>query len=158
MQDFSVASVVPRSLLGPIDGGTVVELLSKTTWRNSRVSFCVFGTVFMPVTWINATTISCQSPPVTLPATVAFRMSSDGQNAVPLGPNGTDLNFTYYFPPSAVSTVPSVGATMGGTLVQIIGSHFYNSTDLACKFGDSIVPVVTFISSNQIVCRTPPGQ
>jgi hypothetical protein len=41
--------------------------------------------------------------------------------------------------------------------VEIEGANFINSGRLTCRFGDIDVPAIRFISSEVILCRTPPG-
>ena len=50
---------------------------------------------------------------------------------------------------------PSHGGTAGGTVVEVSGRFFLNSTSLRCRFDASVV-LATFRSRNLIACQSPP--
>jgi hypothetical protein len=57
-------------------------------------------------------------------------------------------------PHAVLSLNPSFGTIGGGTEVFIEGTNFIKSDELACKFGDTLVPGI-FVSSSGIVCKSP---
>jgi hypothetical protein len=50
---------------------------------------------------------------------------------------------------------PRMGSETGGTAIQISGSNFYASSNIACKFGTISVQPATFINSTRIECISP---
>ena len=52
--------------------------------------------------------------------------------------------------------VPKAGALQGGTLLQIRGRGFENTTSLGCRFG-SLLTSAAFINSDEVHCSTPPS-
>jgi len=51
---------------------------------------------------------------------------------------------------------PSNGIPAGGTIITVIGTGFYNNSNLSCQFGSTVV-LAKFISSTSISCVAPIG-
>ena len=58
-------------------------------------------------------------------------------------------------PPQITSVLPNHGSSVGGDWIRVYGMDFLNTEDLSCKFGESLVRHVHFISVSEIRCRTP---
>ncbi len=83
------------------------------------------------------------------PASVAVT-NPDGQTALYKG------TFTYIVPPPVpLSTSPSGGTTLGGTLLTLTGKNF--QTGAVVQVGGGSCTGLTVVDSTQITCTTPPG-
>lgn len=58
--------------------------------------------------------------------------------------------------PVVTSIDPTEGNIYGGVKVTLFGNHFWNSSDLYCKFGENEVQA-TFLDEYSISCVLPPG-
>eukprot|EP00750_Incisomonas_marina_P013799 INCI17542.1.p1 GENE.INCI17542.1~~INCI17542.1.p1 ORF type:complete len:3776 (-),score=497.18 INCI17542.1:2420-13582(-) len=93
------------------------------------------------------------------------RENSVGFYPVEVSSNGQDFStsgvlFRYHGEVGVLSLQPSHGTLYGMTEVLVTGYGFDNSSLLYCRFGtghESVVPVVEFLSSTQIVCIAPPS-
>ena len=151
--DLGIDSVSP--LLGPITGGTVVVVTTTIPLPETGLLRCVFGYVSAVGEAIGPYSFSCKSPALSAPGTVVLSISLDGQPASSLA--GQSYLYKFYRPPSIGLAIPAFGTSIGGTKVLIEGAYFLNTTQLSCKFGDKIVPVSLYVSSEQIVCISPGG-
>ena len=52
---------------------------------------------------------------------------------------------------------PTRGPSSGGTIVTITGSNFRSNRELSCRFDGRVVSA-TFVSTEAIRCRAPPGR
>ncbi|CAM9173340.1 unnamed protein product, partial [Choristocarpus tenellus] len=71
----------------------------------------------------------------------------------------TDNRFPFfYFTDQELSHIMPVSgpAEAAGTSITLYGSGFVNSTSLACRFGEAPPVPGQYISSEEIVCETPP--
>jgi hypothetical protein len=68
----------------------------------------------------------------------------------------TDDNeiFYYYRAALLIDLLPREGPLTGGNTVTAIGSNFYDTGNLTCKFGTVIVNA-TFKSSTELLCPAP---
>jgi hypothetical protein len=85
------------------------------------------------------------------PLLVSFNVSN---NNVDFSATGAQF---YYEAPNGVSALfPSRGDTHGGTVVRVNGSHFRDTAQLACRFGDysELVPA-TFVGPGAVDCVSP---
>ncbi|KAF4668451.1 hypothetical protein FOL47_003034 [Perkinsus chesapeaki] len=159
---FSVTYASPLS--GPRTGGTRMSIYSDEPFLNTGLLRCAFGKQLVPAQWVSPFRIDCSSPSVNSPGAVKFGLSSDNQTITPLtvvDPTSklpVELQFTYYIGATVASVSPSFGGTDGGTVVLLQGSHFADYSDLSCRFGTTVVPVLRFISSSAILCKSPAHQ
>jgi hypothetical protein len=152
--EIRLASVSP--LMGPVVGLTDVVVTTLDPVYNTGVLRCVFGGTIAVGEWTNSHQFVCKSPPVSSPGIGSFFVSIDAQTPLISTPTNT-LTFEYYRPPSVAVALPDFGTSIGGTVVLIEGSYFRNSSDLVCRFGEISVPVLRYISSQQVVCVSPGG-
>lgn len=146
--DITVASARPLS--GPESGGTVVTLTG-TGFSDIGWLVCEFGSPGTQVaaTGISATTIYCTSPPH-MPGVTSLRLSVNGQQFVETG-----VAFEYLVESAVRYVQPSLGSTRGGTMVDVVGTAFVNSTALSCRLADRSVRA-TFVNKERLRCVTPP--
>ena len=55
---------------------------------------------------------------------------------------------------NVVATFPKSGPVLGGPIIKLLGSGFYQESSLKCAFGINKVSAI-FISSTEILCRLP---
>lgn len=146
-----LAVVSARPLAGPESGGTVVTFSGKG-FVNMRALVCEFGPagLLAPARWIDSTMVSCASPPH-VPGNVSLRLSMNGQQFVETG-----LVFEYLIESAVRSMEPSSGPSQGGTIVEVYGTAFVNSTSLSCRLASRRFPAI-FVSSGRLRCTTPPS-
>ena len=148
-EDIVAESAWP--LAGPESGDTVVTIAG-TGFADTREILCEFGLVgtLVPGTWIDSSTLSCISPPH-MPGVVPLRLSMNRQQFVETG-----LSFVYLVHSTVRTITPSSGPRHGGTLIEVAGTAFVNSTALSCRLGSRNLPGV-FIDSEHVRCTTPPS-
>ncbi len=146
--DISVESAWP--LVGPESGGTVVTVKG-AGFTDTRTILCEFGSLGALVLgkWMDSSTLSCVSP-THMPGTTALRLSMNGQQFVE-----TALSFEYLIESTVRAISPSSGPLHGGTIVEVEGTGFANSTALSCHLAGRRLPAV-FVDSGRIRCTTPP--
>lgn len=146
-----VAAVSAWPLAGPESGATVVTFKGKG-FVDMRALVCEFGSagLLVPAKWIHSTMVSCPSPPH-VPGNVSLRLSMNGQQFVETG-----LIFEYRIESAVRSVEPSSGPSQGGTVVEISGTAFVNSTALSCRLAGRRFPA-TFVNSGRLRCTTPPS-
>ena len=148
-QDVVAESAWP--LAGPESGDTVVTITG-AGFTDTREILCEFGPVgtLVPGTWVDSSTISCISPRH-MPGVVPLRLSMNRQQFVETG-----LSFEYLVQSTVRTISPSSGPRHGGTLVDVAGTAFVNSTALSCRLGSRSLPAV-FVDSEHLRCTTPPS-
>lgn len=145
--DIRVENVWPVS--GPESGGTAV-IVTGTGFEDAREILCEFGSLGALVKgkWMSSSTVSCLSPPH-MPGVTALRLSTNGQQFVETG-----LSFEYLMESTVRAIAPSSGALQGGTLVEVTGTGFVNSTALSCRLASRRLPA-TFVDNGRLHCTTP---
>ena len=63
-------------------------------------------------------------------------------------------NFTYQTRAAVTTIFPEKGSVFGGTIVDIYGTGFVNSSSLTCKFGRLYI-AGKFVNSTYMRCRSP---
>lgn len=145
--DISVESAWP--LAGPESGGTVVTMTG-AGFADTRVILCEFGSpgTLVPGRWMDSGTVSCVSPPH-MPGVVTLRLSMNGQQFVETG-----QSFEYLVESTIRAITPSSGPWHGGTVVEVTGTGFVNSTGLSCLLANRRLPA-TFVDIGRLRCTTP---
>ena len=145
--DVFVNSISPSS--GAVPGRT--EILVHGTGFENRTSLnCWFGDMLSPsATFLNATAVSCISPPALSRQLSRVTVSNDGVNRAM-----SRAYYEYLDLASIASLSPSAGPISGGTVVLVYGYSFADSTSLRCFFGETFVKAL-WISSELIECVTP---
>lgn len=145
--DISIESAWP--LAGPESGGTVVAVTG-TGFADTHGILCEFGSpgTLVPGRWMDSGTVSCVSPPH-MPGVTALRLSMNGQQFVETG-----LYFEYLVESTVRAITPSSGPWHGGTVVEVTGTGFVNSTGLSCLLANRRLPA-TFVDIGRLRCTTP---
>lgn len=141
----SVGSISPSN--GYILGGTSVTITGSGFVNGATVQIGTAVCINPVVS--NSTTITCTTGAEAAGNYEVTVTNSDGQSNPSSG-----LLFSYRDAPVVSSISPEIGGVAGGTLIQITGSGFY-STD-TISIGASACNNITFISSTQMTCETPP--
>lgn len=138
---------------GPTSGQTEVIVDGYTPPLGEEDNIvCVFNTTSMPATMVSATRVQCMSPSQSVSGQVPFYVTTTLNCA---GTSNTST-FRYYDSPSISGVSPTRGSYKGGTLITIIGSAFFNSSEVSCKIGQS-VGTATYVNDTHIVCAVPAG-
>lgn len=133
------------------DGGGTVVLVGGENFLNTTSAACMFGAIAVPAKFISNQAVLCTAPPH-LPGAVLVSLTFNGADSSMSG-----ALFTYYPQANVVSVWPVLGsAANGGTIVTIHGDGFRNSAELVCKFGNIVGTEATWLSSTELLCRTPP--
>lgn len=138
-------------VVGSESGGTEVEITGKG-FEHTRDLTCEFGSIGTTTSarWIDSTTLSCTSPP-RMPGSVTLRVSMNDQQFV-----NTGFVFEYIIESTVRAVNPTSGPSQGGTLVEVEGTAFINSTNLFCRLAGRRMPAA-FVDSEHLRCITPPS-
>jgi hypothetical protein len=142
-----VTGVAPPT--GTTAGGTAVTVTGTELNAASEVTFG--GVPATNVTVVDATTITCDTPPG---AAGAVRV----EVTTPAGTGGLDAAFTYTAAipvPDPQSVTPNTGSTAGGTPVTIAGTGLSGAT--LVTFAGTAATGLTVVSDTELTCTTPPG-
>lgn len=150
-QDAFISALVPnagpsRALTNISVFGQKLALQSTCTWYAAESLSKATGEETQTV-WISHSHVLCASP------LDAFEVGPLFLTLAAPGVEITPLTFTILPAPSLNSMSPSVGPSMGGTLVTLRGA-FMREDALRCKFGTEHA-VARFINSSTLQCITP---
>ena len=139
---------------GSIEGGGVIQVVSSQTFADSESFVCTFGSgtsrAHVDGAKINLTTVECLVPAAEVPGKVCVEISN---NNVDFSNNCVQFEYT---PAATVSRLGQKhGPRTGGTEVTVEGSHFGESSDMRCRFGDKYTDDVRVVSSTTAVCVAP---
>lgn len=142
----SITSISPTS--GSTAGGTVVTINGANFQSGARV---FFGNVAATsVSFVSSSQLRATSPPHPAGSVPIQVTNPDGQS-------GQLNTFTYVEPrppaPQITGISPTSGPTSGGTDVTINGANFQSGTVVTF---DGAVAATNFVSSSQLIARTPP--
>ena len=143
-----VHSIAPPS--GPESGGTIITISGE---HFTETTSCRFGNTKMPAIFLSDSRITCATPP-----------SMDGANPlvdIAVTSNKidfflSDIDFEYRSSASVYAVYPASGSTSGSTRVTVTGSNFQEGPGLYCRFGSVAVSASEVLSSEQLVCVSPP--
>ena len=145
-EDILVTSVYP--LMGMMNTPVTVRGVN---FVPSSTFSCQFGVAIVSAKFINDSEVTCISPPYNLQKKVPVTVSVNGVEFAP-----SEATFEYILsPPQILSIRPSIGSTLGGTLLTIIGSGFFDSSELICSFGNHATVLGQFVSEKIVRCITP---
>ena len=138
-------------LIGPVDGGTTVNVDGRNIYSDTR---CRFGDVLVQLAAVHSTTrLSCVAP----------AQNATGLYAVELTSNERDFTsdghvFEYVAPISLEAVTPATGPSDGGSFVVVQGEGFSERAAslayLTCRFNATVVPAI-YVSSSEIACHAP---
>jgi hypothetical protein len=93
----------------------------------------------------------------------------DGDHNVSVSLDHASYNFTQrdyspplvalfsYPTPVVTRIIPTRGYSTGGITVTVIGTGFWDSPLIQCKFGPDIAPSATFFNTTMVICSSPPS-
>ncbi len=145
--------------LGLTSGGTVVFIVG-SGFRDSVDLSCRFGGISSPgVTFLGAESILAIAPPhpqrtVDIYCSNTGGSGEDNDNHISWSTILPSDTFQFVPDPSVLEVFPKHVLTWGGTPLWLVGTNFFNSTELACRIGGIVVQAF-FVSSEVISCLTP---
>jgi len=116
--------------------------------QNDQSQFCVFGSVSVRMIAMSSSVGRCLSPARHMGAVKFLLENKDTKDRT------LPTTFLYESQHQVHSLLPSLGKTMGNTLISVFGTNFRNSSVVGCRFGRLLVNA-TFIDSNMLLCRSP---
>ena len=151
LPDPVVTFVEPNQ--GPIFGDTFVRIRGANFVDASKVTFA--GKSAASVTFVSDTELTCRTP--------EYRFPDELVNVKVINPNSeSEPCECYTYKDCTFEVKPNQGASAGGTEVTIkileneTETEFVEGTTV--KFGNVEVTDVTFISSREILCKTPANE
>jgi hypothetical protein len=152
----SISFVDPNS--GPSAGGTPLTIRGANFVAGATV--LIGGTVTvtcLDTTFVNATTLTCTTPPGNFGQRSINVVNPDGQTGAALA-NAFAYNTPYT--PTVTSAAPNWGPISGNTLITVNGSNF--QTGAIAQIGTAAgnlanCMTTTVLSATQLTCLTPPG-
>lgn len=140
------SSVSPNA--GTLSGGTTITITGNSFFTNPIVY--IDGVVCNSINLVDATTITCQTPPGAAGAVDVVIENADGQTVTGVGA------YTYQAAPTVASISPSNGPATGTTNVTITGTGFV--TGAAVDIGGVACTSVTIsVPDTEITCTAQPS-
>lgn len=135
--------------VGPIVGGTRILISGGMALGSSvnHVGCAVCGKQTAGIL-LSSTLISCVTPAMDGNRQCSVVLHSHVDDEIRVLPK-----FEYYETHIILSVVPLLGPTQGGTVLEIVGSHF--QATMMCRFGHNVMAPF-FISTSYIRCTSPP--
>eukprot|EP00961_Rhodomonas_salina_P035767 481216-Rhodomonas_salina.1 len=138
-----IVSVQPS--IGPSTGGIRVRMVVVGLQSDQRLQ-CRFGTESVPASVDEGKDVTCVLPPNSV-GPVSVRVVS-GETV-----SASSAEFLYMEEALVLQSVPSSGASQGGTHVTLVGRNLHGERGV-CRFGNSSVPVAQWTPSS-IECVSP---
>eukprot|EP00557_Chaetoceros_sp_GSL56_P007760 CAMPEP_0176504942 /NCGR_PEP_ID=MMETSP0200_2-20121128/16223_1 /TAXON_ID=947934 /ORGANISM="Chaetoceros sp., Strain GSL56" /LENGTH=986 /DNA_ID=CAMNT_0017904449 /DNA_START=284 /DNA_END=3244 /DNA_ORIENTATION=- len=157
----AVSLVSIRPTLGPLRGGSIVNLYGVGFYTNSTFR-CRFGNIILHAINVHSSTFAqCQVPPLTIATGNAIQVNVEV--SVNDGYDFTSNSIVFYkYLPNLVleKIVPRMGPVAKGTLLTISGRpNYVDANDISCRFQSQFTtrlsPVVNAWKST-LSCVTPP--
>ena len=146
LAEVQLTSIIPS--YGKLSGSTVIILNGEGLHWNSSL-MCRFGTMIVAAQITDFDSIGCTSPLTSEAGIVSFEISMNGIDFTFSG-----LSYEYVEDIVMTSVSPALGPKSGYSTVIISGYHFRASSELKCKFGETLVSG-RFVSESQIDCISP---
>ena len=148
--DPRVSALHPAS--GPMNASTQVVVLGRHFSARAERLLCAFGEAIVNATWRNDSALICESPaPVTNASGVPVEMSLNGREF-----SQDEVAFVYEPEPIVSAISPSLGPTLGGTIIALRG-HAFNlraaEGHIQCRF--DVGPRTLFVDVLPVGAATP---
>ena len=118
----------------------------------SRSLYCRFGLLSVAAMYVNSTTVVCTAPDAA-EGVVDVRVSSNGVDY-----SASNATYEYVDAHHVHDVLPRSGSVNGGTLLNVSGTGFKNTSVLYCRFG-SLPPVEgLYLSTTRVQCVSPMHQ
>lgn len=159
-------AVAFRPSMGPVSGSTRIEV-SGFNFDSEGEYECVFGDVVevvVPGQYMAPDKLLCVTPEwigrdghgrfsnTTGPVSVPFSVKISDT----VVSNFSVSDFVFYQQPVVLSLSPASGDVEGGNNVSIIGTGFFQSPDLMCRFGVEPPRSAQLVSDTELLCNAPP--
>ena len=144
---FAVRGLSPS--VGPVGGGTAVQVSTSMKVRTGEGLHCLFGQQSTVALVKSADQIECLSPANMLNGNVSFHLSLAGVRSEDGG-----WRFEYESSGSVLGMEPRSGPVQGGTDVTIAGLGLRKRSGLYCDFGSTVV-VARVRGRSGAVCSSP---
>ena len=105
--------------------------------------------VEVAATFLSSTRVNCTSPYTLMTGDATVEVSVNG------GATYSGSHVTYHYQPTVavLSLTPTLGPTLGGTNVSVIGLNLLPGS--VCRFGATLAHRSTWLSANELVCMSP---
>lgn len=146
---FKPALLIPRIFpsSGASKGGSVVTMYGANLSLETELH-CDFEGFHVPAVVVNQSAAQCVTP-VHEPGMSNFSILVREEVVA-------TFEFKFIDLPRVFSVIPSRGPVNGGTRVRMLGMKLNNNAQ--CCFGNSVTPAITFVSSEEVVCKSPPAR
>ncbi|KAJ1464387.1 hypothetical protein T484DRAFT_2027971, partial [Baffinella frigidus] len=136
--------------MGPVDGGTPVTVHGAGFRDELSCRFGGDGGSWSSCESVTSEFARCRTPSSMQEGPISVAFKSGGTDTV-----YTELAFLYYSSGTVTAMHPMLGEGKGSVNVTVVGKSFFAANNLACRFGQDIVPA-SFLSSSSVTCVTPP--
>eukprot|EP01097_Dermamoeba_algensis_P009053 TRINITY_DN6242_c0_g1_i1.p1 TRINITY_DN6242_c0_g1~~TRINITY_DN6242_c0_g1_i1.p1 ORF type:complete len:472 (-),score=93.82 TRINITY_DN6242_c0_g1_i1:62-1477(-) len=142
-----VSSIKPTE--GPI--GSQITVFGNG-FKNTQKLTCRFGVIEVQAIYLTSSQISCVAPP-RFPGPVYLEVANDGSNF-----SDSENIFLYQAGnkvPALMVVDPNSGAE--GIQINLHGKDFEASSELQCRFNESVSALAKYVKPNHIICIAPSG-
>ncbi len=165
---ISVSSIYPSNF--PKSGGSDLSVIGDGFTQQQKSYYCKIEELdspplFVPAKFHSESMLNCTTPPsqhqvkigpISANLTIVAR---EGGQYYRTGDPITDFVSFQYQDDIVLSTVrPDTGSVSGGSLIEVRGHNFVNSTSICCSFsmeGRRILRAATYLSSKLVSCPAP---
>ena len=145
-QEIEIVQIIPAS--GPENHHFNVNVLGGPFLQNGHF-LCRFGDTSVQGRFINEGKIECMAPKHT-EGFYPFELTQNGEDFT-----NSRMQFQFYKNIQISHIIPFAGPSVSaGTVVNIFGDAFINSTQTLCRFKDIEVPAL-YLNKKRITCETP---
>jgi len=163
--NFQMLSISPQ--LGSESGGT--KILINVDRGYGPATFiplvCIFGgrsntaaakpntqeQNIVHASYIGSSIVQCISHPAQMPGEITLTLSTLSTQSK----SSNSLAFVYHELVTVATLTPTKIEGRGGTVVDVVGTNFINTSSLACRFGTFTQVYATFISTSRLRCTSP---
>jgi len=134
----------------PVQGGIEINVYGSNFHIYDK-SICSFGNELVQSTYVTSSHVRCVCPPSNLLEKMTFLYSENGINF-----EDPRVDFEYFKGPGIFKVEPSFGTFRGGSLVNVLGTNFYDDSERHwyCVFNHTAVKA-QFFSKDVLRCITP---
>lgn len=153
-RDMGLTRLDPQA--GYVEGGTMVTVKGNSFPATGGLE-CLFGTIVVPATVLNPTSLECLSPSLGV-GTVDVRVQHLARmEEVDSGGIRAQFQVTS-FEPTIQYISPKFGPIEGGAVLAIIGTKFPVGSQIVCRFKGRLEVVDTtadFLTPSTVMCISP---
>ena len=143
-----VTKVVPS--MGPSSGRSAVMVYGEHLSTEGGV-LCSFGGQVSEGASMSSSMVRCLTPELSLPGEMSVEVSTNGE-----GFSREGVKYHVQEAPVILAMRPSAGPEVGGTAITLLGSRFWQSSEVFCRFGFGAAVVIgEMVSQTELVCTSP---